>query len=644
MVGNQYFSMPQQSPPFGLVFFYLFVSVSCFPSTALLLPPTRGSSTDTASLWIIPPSINQDLSRDEEEVLSIKNRIASEKFTRKLFLSSVSTMGIFTKIPQLAIAKESNKIGSSDNNSIMTTFSHTKLSVRVLSITLRSLPVSGCWAAAVTLSQTLDSDDDRDFYTYLAVVDTGSPFLTAPMGALSKTKKIATTTLIKKDRKQTKLYASITNNSESDVTYEQYGTTVGSVQWRMAPYLTLIGNDSVENMQSSIGYPRKDSDNINGRSHSVSIDDDILLETEIEPIIIQDQTNVVLGIPSEEVVAETGGIFLGLMTVDVARPTPLQQLGYDAFAMRFRDSDSESQDDKGGRIRKKKDTRYSKNQARLILWNGKQSDATSKIDSMTTVSLIDPFDPFSMKLFDLTSYGPNLHHYGVLCDRFECRWGGNEEFDAISFDCDLTSGINSCTSARVSLPGLSLSRPLVAVFDTGLSGCIFSDTLWEEIQLERRRLKQRRKNKRRGGVRSMNSFGDVEFNVSNSKELPPIGCTVWLPTIGIQTPSNARHLSQSLSSPPSVKKLSSISKYWRFQSFRLPWWYDNNGIHTEDDAGAKNNGNDETIEARRNSKYPHVVVLGSTFWRNPNVLELAVDTASKRAKITTQPDHSARQS
>jgi len=328
-----------------------------------------------------------------------------------------------------------------------------------------------------------------------------------------------------------------------------------------------------------------------------------------------------LGIPSDEVVAETGGIFLGLMTVDTARPTPLEQFGYDAFAMRFRDD--ESPKDKNRRIPKTKKATTSDPQATLVLWGGKQNDATKENRAIVTPSLIDRFDLDSMKLFDLTPYGPNLHHYGVLCERFECWWDGNEEFNALSFNCDVDSDNNRCTSTRE--PGITLSRPLVAVFDTGLSGCIFSDSLWEDIQRERRRLKQYGKNKKRGGVKSMEALDHTKE--ANSEELPPIGCTVCLPTIGgTQISSSVRHSTQSHSSPPSVVKLSSTSNYWLFQSFRLPWWYDDKDM-------TENNG---TAGSKvRSSNYPHVVVLGSTFWRNPNILELAVDTTSERAKIKT---------
>ncbi len=518
----------------------------------------------------------------------MSNENFEDDITRQLFLSSVctqfaSTAAILTGVPQMTNAVQPNTAGSGIDKNFSSSEA-TRPIARTLSVPLRSLPVSGCWGATITVSKNLESNDDNDFFTYLAVVDTGSPFLTAPMGALPYTQNIAaaSTSSKVKNNQRRKQASSSEKASEMNISYEQYGTTIGSVQWRMAPYVTLIGTGNAENIQSSITSNRDNS-----------------IETEIEPIVIQDQTNVVLGVPSKEVVEETGGIFLGLMTVDAERPTPLEQLGYDAFLIRFRDRQNE---DRSTRTQKMKDAINSDSQPTLVLWNGKQSDSSNQNSQIVPPTLINRFDPYSMKLFDLTPYGPNLHHYGVLCDRFECWWDGKEHFHSLSFDCDVDNDVNICSSTRQPLPAITLSRPLVAVFDTGLSGCIFSDTLWDEIQQERRRLKQYRKNE----------SSDADSGGSNSEEFPPIGCTVSLPMIG-----DARS-----SSPPSVTKLSSISKYWRFQTFRLPWWYDEKDL-TENDGKIKK------------SNFPHVVVLGSTFWRNPNVLELAVDTTSQRAKLKT---------
>ena len=618
----------------------------------MLLPETRGKTAPGRGLEFklyetlsraIPSRSDRGFFEEEKASPQIKITTTSDSLTRQLFLSSscsrfASIIAVVTGVnpSQPAIAMDSNNFDTSTTDQNL---SCSPTSARVLSMTLRSLPVSGCWAATVTVSKTLDNDgvetsDDDDFYTYLAVVDTGSPFLTAPAGAYPQTQKLGTTTITKTQKKIKE--ALFTNSStrfrngsimKDDISYEQYGTTIGSIRWRNAPYLTLIGTGDVENIrskyESSLSNPKLSA---GGRRRNAE-DDSSILETEIEPVVIQDETDIVLGIPSDEVVEETGGIFLGLMTIDAARPTPLHQLGYDAFAMRFREEVDIRPNDGIISNKKKNEVTKSDGPATLLLWDGKQSNTRCKSKAVMNVPLIDPFDPYAMKLFDLTPYGPNIHHYGVLCDRFECRWGGNEAIDTVAFACNIESGINVCTSACKSV---SLSRPLVAVFDTGLSGCIFSDTLWDEIQSERRRqqhdwinLQDRRdedmfdntKDKNQSNKRKNALVADESYS-----EEAPIACTVRLPTFG----NNARYSSKAHSSRPSAVSLSSNSKYWRFQSFRLPWWYADNVRAEDDDSSSKITKN-----------FPHVVVLGSTFWRNPNVLELAIDTTSKRAKIVT---------
>jgi hypothetical protein len=77
--------------------------------------------------------------------------------------------------------------------------------------------------------------------------------------------------------------------------------------------------------------------------------------------------------------------------------------------------------------------------------------------------------------------------------------------------------------------------------------------------------------------------------------------------------------------------LSSISEYWRFQAFRLPWWYV--------DKVDGHNSNPDNLNSEASSLFPHVVVLGSTFWRNRNRIQgLCVDTISRRANLLTNYD------
>lgn len=62
---------------------------------------------------------------------------------------------------------------------------------------------------------------------------------------------------------------------------------------------------------------------------------------------------------------------------------------------------------------------------------------------------------FTAQLFDLSPYGPNLHHYAVPCD-------------GISLHCD------------GQVVNLRPSRLMVVVVDSGLTGCTFSDSWMEE--------------------------------------------------------------------------------------------------------------------------------------------------------------------
>ena len=294
------------------------------------------------------------------------------------------------------------------------------------------------------------------------------------------------------------------------------------------------------------------------------------------------------------------------------RPTFLQQFGYEAFTIRFRDSSSSSK-------------------ASLMLW--KTNDETVESNTPRRSLIISPTDPTALTLVDLTPYGPNLHHYGVVCQHLECTVAAS-------------SGPNTVT---LHIPAASLSRPVVAIFDTGLSGCIFSDTLWDELQPRLR-------------THTTTTTTTTATHQPPEQQLkdppPPIGCTVWLPTIASSSSSSS---SSSSVQKQNCVELSSDAKYWRFQSFRLPWWYEDTAAATPAAAAPVRSETDTsntkplhclttTMTPTRKVKtpvpaptttstttppvYPHVIVLGSTFWRHPSVQELAIDTISHRATIT----------
>lgn len=393
---------------------------------------------------------------------------------------------------------------------------------------MSSLPVSGCWSIPIVLSLDPTSPDS---FEYAAVVDTGSPFLTAPtplalpwtVVAVAKTNNKSDGTTTKK--KTTTIIADI----DTDTSNEQYGTTVGSVEWRTAPLVTLVGMGTTTN-------------------DSVSI-------------IIRDQPNVVVGLPSLQVQNETGGIFLGLMRQDEYRPTFLQQFGYTSFRMDF-----------------------SKTQPQLMLTQQQRGGRSVFHDSIPIMSL-----------YDLTPYGPDLHHYGVVCRKITCQFDDRMPRD--DSDSDINNNDNrrrrSGQLKTVSFDATSLSRPLLAVFDTGLSGCIFSDTLLEELKHNLQMMKQR---------------------TDGADVLQPCGCQVELELDDDNDMTKTKTV-----------RLSSTPEYWRFQSFSLPWWYDELEQTSSADAATRNSGS-----------YPHVVVLGSTFWRDDNIQSLCVDTVQQKAQISVK--------
>lgn len=184
-----------------------------------------------------------------------------------------------------------------------------------------------------------------------------------------------------------------------------------------------------------------------------------------------DSENFVVGIekakkPSEE----SESVFVGLVNIDDNRPTFLQQLSQQKI--------------NGFRIS------FSQNSLQL-----------------SQRSLIGREDPEALPLVDLRPYGPDLYHYALDCESLKIRWndGMNEDI--------LASNLN---------------RPVWLVLDTGLTGCVFSDSLLEELQ------------HRRG-----------------KKDVVPDG-------ISVCTISRSRQ--------PLL--LESSDRYWVFSSFRLPWFTD----------------------------------------------------------------------
>ena len=105
------------------------------------------------------------------------------------------------------------------------------------------------------------------------------------------------------------------------------------------------------------------------------------------------------------------------MAEDDDRPTVLQQWGYPSFSLDYKERE-------------------------LLL---SQRVLLSEMD-----------DKSILPIYDLTRFGPNLHHFAIECQQVTLK----------------------TPRGHVQLKGLK--RPVVVVLDSGLTGCIFSDSWLEE--------------------------------------------------------------------------------------------------------------------------------------------------------------------
>jgi hypothetical protein len=216
-----------------------------------------------------------------------------------------------------------------------------------VTLPLLFLPKGGCLALSIVLD---------DSFRYYAIVDTGSPFLTAPDPAIDY---------------------SVDASEQYPETNEQYGETIGGMQWRQS---------RVSSGTSELAIP-----------------------------------NMFLGVPPSNVIADTGGIFCGLVDQDDAHPTVLQQWGYPSFSLDYKERE-------------------------LLL--------------SQTALLSEKDDTSILPIYDLTPFGPNLHHFAVDCQQVTLQ------------------------TPRGPLQLKNLKRPVVVVLDSGLTGCIFSDSWLEDLPIE----------------------------------------------------------------------------------------------------------------------------------------------------------------
>ena len=588
--------------------------------------------------------------------------------------------------------------------------------VEVLTIPLKSLPNSGCWAVSIILSSSSsslrhrDTSDDNDdgsngnilesSYEYLAVVDTGSPFLTAPkvippppplslkdddsglqprriqlhqlqqpLQEFSWMKPNAVVASImdsvQSRSKQPSKTSSVLSSppspsssirttspiSSSATTTEQYGQTVGEMLW--------VGSGRTGD---HISHSKKSIDDAAvkvGRKEPVLDDRDVVITATMLTTDgqVYDFDHIIFGVPSFDVQEETGGLFAGLMIDDDnsnIHPTFLQQLALPPLMSsggkkeRMKSATAAADDDDNNTVTgfelnfgKQRpvlklyfQNRRNENMRPLSSDNIRRS-VLSKSPPSSSASLSSTIKYVTLPIFELSpTYGPNLHHYATLCHSLDVELlltvlTSKEKTDSSVSPVSETEFRNIKINIHSTSPSLSLldstssfldtqkhqkyasTRPIVAVIDTGLSGCIFSDTLWETIQ----------KNIAHdvNTCDQKNSSSDGLTNVVDIIDILPTGCDVTFHTgedkYGADPGNSSSHFKKK-----SLTSLRSDPAYWRFQSFRLPWWW-------EDIT--------DLIDSQSPpwQPPPHVIVLGSAFWRNSFVQSLAIDIADKQIKI-----------
>lgn len=256
-------------------------------------------------------------------------------------------------------------------------------SVRITTIPLQFLPVAGCLSVSIAflLEKNRGGGVANNLYRYSAVVDTASPFLTAPPAALDFT------------RDASRLFPT---------TQEQYGDTVGQVQWRRTRGPLRLGS------------PRQQ-----------------------EGFVVANRS-LVLGVTPENLLQETGGLFCGLMLQDDNRPSLLEQLDCQSFILDYA-------------TRQLTLVQRATSSSQAQLENKDDDEHDSVFFEGTTM----------MDMYDLSPYGPNLHHYCVPCSGITLLTRGG-------------------TKETISLA--SLNRDVVVVIDSGLTGCVLTDS-WKEESL-----------------------------------------------------------------------------------------------------------------------------------------------------------------
>lgn len=276
------------------------------------------------------------------------------------------------------------------------------------------------------LGSLATSNAETPFRVYRAIVDTGSPYLVlpSPSSGYDNNDEPNISQWIKSAfASPVEDESHLLGNSDFDATEEVYGAVKGQINWKLAQYTFRDPRLQV------VGGTDAGAINRSAATGVVGVLDDAL-------------TNEATGGGMMEPYA-----LLGL----IRNNNPERRSRFpDPRPTFFEQERMSSTGDESSVL---KPTR----RIRSFSINGPLREL-----SLSTESLID--NAHVMRLVDLRKYGDFVDHYAVVVD-------------SVSFD-----GVSITSKSLKQSSGSSIERPIVAVFDTGLTGCLLIRPFWDAVQ------------------------------------------------------------------------------------------------------------------------------------------------------------------
>ncbi|KAL7526193.1 hypothetical protein ACHAXR_001367, partial [Thalassiosira sp. AJA248-18] len=299
----------------------------------------------------------------------------------------------------------------------------------ITTITLPLEPASGgTFCVRVTV---VEAHDAEKFRVYRSIVDTGSPYLVLPYSRPANIEPFFSQ-LLKAAFASTQEAEDSLQLSRSDypATEEVYGAVKGQIDWKLAQYmfrdprLKIVPNNNGSN-SSSANVPTA--------------------ATGVVGVLDEALTNEATGGGMIEPYALLGLIQNNNPNRRDRFPDPRPSF--------FEQERIKSSDNDDGN-----DMTNEQQRIKSFSINGPLRELT-----LSTHSMIPATAPV-MPLVDLRAFGDFVDHYAVIVD-------------SLSFD-----GVSVSSKRLKEVSGSLIERPIVAVFDTGLTGCLLIRPFWDVIQ------------------------------------------------------------------------------------------------------------------------------------------------------------------